>query len=76
MGMASTERLKIKETNGGCCGQKEYDLPFFFMEACGLEVEEELSTLATQYHAAENQFERFRSFLELISRFDCGNYFF
>ena len=38
--------------------------------------------MAHGYHAAENKFERFRGFLELISRFEfefefrrCGNYF-
>ena len=37
--------------------------------------------LRNTYHEAENKFERFRRFLELISRFEfdfrrCGNYLF
>ena len=50
-GDVSHGEVAIKETNGGCCGQKEYDLLSMFMEACGLEVEGELSTMATQYWA-------------------------
>ena len=42
---------------------------------------ESAATWLLKYHAAENKFERFRRFLQLISRFEfefrrCGNYIF
>ena len=48
-------KVQIEEAHGSSCRQKEYNLirlrcPFF-MEAFGLEVEEDLSTQATQYWA-------------------------
>ena len=41
---------KIEETNGSCSGQKKSTTSLsLFIEAYGLEVEEELSTMATQH---------------------------
>ena len=50
-GDVSHGEVKNEEAYGGCCGQEEYDLPLFVLETHGLEVEEELSTMATQYWA-------------------------
>ena len=51
----SNGKVEIEETDGSCCGQaadkKSTTLLSLFMEAKGLEVEEELSTMATQYLA-------------------------
>ena len=44
--------LQIEETDGSCCGIKKSTTSLsLFMETYGLEVEEELSTMATQYWA-------------------------
>ena len=52
VGMAPTERLKIEETLMAAAeGKTSTTSLSLFMEAHGLEVEEELSTLATQYWA-------------------------
>ena len=49
-GDGSHGKVNIEETDGSSSGQKEHDLSLsLFMEAFGLEVEEELSTMATQY---------------------------
>ena len=53
--MVPARRLNNEEANGGCCGRKENDLPFLFVETYGREVEEELSTMATQYWAEGGQ---------------------
>ena len=46
---SSHGKVKTEETGGSSSGQKEYDLPVFVHgSASGLEIEEELSTLATQ----------------------------
>ena len=44
--MASTERSNLRRQIAATAGKKEYDLLSLFMEAYGLGVEEELSTLA------------------------------
>ena len=49
-GMAPTERLKLRRQMAAA-GKKSTTSLSLFMEAYGLEVEEELSTLATQYWA-------------------------
>ena len=48
---SSAPLIEIEETDGSSGKQKEYDLFILVMEAYGLEVEEVLSTLATQYWA-------------------------
>ena len=48
VGDGSYGEVEIEETDGSCSRQKECDLSVLFMEAYGLEIEEELSTLATQ----------------------------
>ena len=52
VGMSPTERLNIEETDGSCGGKKEYNLrcPSSWRHMA-LEVQEELSTMATQYWA-------------------------
>ena len=47
----SYAKVKNKETDGSCCGQKEHDVPFLVHGSIGLEVEEELSSMATQFWA-------------------------
>ena len=51
VGMSPTEGVTIKETDGSGCGQKSTTSLSLFMEAYGLEEEEELSTMATQHWA-------------------------
>ena len=53
MGMSPTESLKLRKADGSCCRKKKKRTTSLsmFMEAFGLEVEWELSTLATQYWA-------------------------
>ena len=44
--------VQNKKTDGSCCSNQEVRLSLsLFMEAYGFEVEEELSTMATQYWA-------------------------
>ena len=49
--LASTERLKLRRQMAAAAGKKSTTSLSLFMEAFGLEIEEELSTLATQYWA-------------------------
>ena len=43
-------KVQVEETDGSCGREKEHDLPFFlFMEVYGLEVEDEISAMATQF---------------------------
>ena len=51
VGMAPTEGLKWRRQMAATAGKKSTTSLSLFMEAFGLEVEEELSTLATQYWA-------------------------
>ena len=51
MRMAPTERLKLRRQMAAAAVEKSTTSLSLFMEAYGLEVEEELSTLATQYWA-------------------------
>ena len=51
VGMASTERLKLRRQMAAAAGEKSTTSLSLFMEAYGLEEEEELSTRATQYWA-------------------------
>ena len=51
VGMAPTERLKLRRQMAGAADKKSTTSLSVFMEAYGLEVEEELSTLATQFWA-------------------------
>ena len=51
LGMALTERLKLRRQMAAAAGKKSTTSLSLFMEACGFEVEEELPTLATQYWA-------------------------
>ena len=46
-----TERSKLRRQMAAAAGQKSTTSLSLFLEACGLEVEEELSTMATQYWA-------------------------
>ena len=50
-GVAPAERLKLRRQMAAAAGKKSTTSLSFFMEVYGLEVEEELSTLATQYWA-------------------------
>ena len=47
----STQRLKLRIQMAAAAGKKRTTSLSLFMEAYGLEVEEELSTMATQYWA-------------------------
>ena len=49
--MSPTERLKLRRQMAAAAGKKSTTSLSLFMEAYGLEVEEELSTMATQYWA-------------------------
>ena len=51
LGMAPTERLKLRRQMAAAAGKKSTTSLSLFMEAYGSEVEEELSTLATQHWA-------------------------
>ena len=51
VGIAPTERLKLRRQMAAAAGKKSTTSLSLFMEAFGLEVEEDLSTLATQYWA-------------------------
>ena len=51
VGMAPTERLKLRRQMAAAAGKKSTTSLSLFMEAYGLEVEEELSTMATQHWA-------------------------
>ena len=48
-GFSPFRKIEIEEAAGSSNGQKEYILAALFLEAYDLEVEEDLSTLATQY---------------------------
>ena len=49
-GFGHHREIEIEETDGSCSGHKKSTTSLsLFVEACGLEVEEELSTLATQF---------------------------
>ena len=50
--MSPTERLKLRRQMAAVVSKKSTTSLSSFMEANGLEVEEELSTVATQYWAA------------------------
>ena len=47
----STERLNLRRQMAAAASKKSTTSLSLFMETCGLEVEEELSTMATQYWA-------------------------
>ena len=49
LGMDPTERLKLRRQTAAAAGKKSTTSLSLFMEAHGLEVEEELSTLATHW---------------------------
>ena len=51
VGMAPTERLKLRRQMAAAAGNKSTTFLSLFMESYGLEVEEELSTMATQFWA-------------------------
>ena len=51
MGIAPTERLKLRRQTAAAAGKKSTTSQSLFMEGYGLEVEEELSTVTTQYWA-------------------------
>ena len=51
VGLVPTERLKLRRQMAAAAGKKSTTSLSLFMEAYGLEVEEELSTLAAQYWA-------------------------
>ena len=48
VGIAPTKRLKLRRQMAAAAGKKSTASLSLFMEACGFEVEEELSTVATQ----------------------------
>ena len=50
-GVTSTERFKLRRQIAAAAGKQSTTSLSLFMEAYGLEVEEELSTMATQYWA-------------------------
>ena len=49
--MALLERLKLRRQTAAAAGKKSTTSLCLFMEACGLEVKEEFSIMATQYWA-------------------------
>ena len=49
--LTPTERLKLRRQMAAAAGKKSTTSLSLFMEATGLDVEEDLSTLATQYWA-------------------------
>ena len=49
VGLAATERLKLRRQMAAAAGKQSTTSLSLFTEAYGLEVEEELSTLASQY---------------------------
>ena len=49
--MAPTERLKLRRQTAAAAGKKSTTTLSLFMEACALEVEEEISTMSTQHWA-------------------------
>ena len=51
VGMSPGERLKLRRQMVAAAGKKSTTSLSLFMEAYGSEVEEELSTMATQYWA-------------------------
>ena len=51
VGMSPTERLKLRIQMAAATGKKSTTSLSLFKETYGLEVEEELSTMATQYWA-------------------------
>ena len=51
VGMAPTERFKLRRQMAAAAGKKSTTSLSLFMEAYGLEAEEELSTMTTQYWA-------------------------
>ena len=51
MEMSPTERLKLRRQMAATAAKKSTTSLSLFMEACGIEVEEELSTMACQYWA-------------------------
>ena len=51
VGMSPTERLKLRRQVAAAAGKKSTTSLSLFMETYGLEVEEELSTMAIQYWA-------------------------
>ena len=51
VGMSPTVRLKLRRQMAAAAGKKSATSLSLFMEAYGIEVEEELSTMATQYWA-------------------------
>ena len=55
MEMVHTERLKLRRQMAAAAGKKRTTSLSLFMDALGLEVEEELSTVATQT-LAEGEF--------------------
>ena len=48
VGMAPTERLNLRGQMAAATGKKESTFLSLFLEVCGLEVEQELATMATQ----------------------------
>ena len=57
VGMTPTERLKLRRQMAAAAGTKSTTSLPLFMGACGLEVEEELSTMAAQFSAEGEQKE-------------------
>ena len=51
VGMSPTDRLKLRRQMAAAAGKKSTTSLSLFMEAHGLEVEDEISTMATQYWA-------------------------
>ena len=51
VGMSPTERLKLRRQMAAAAGKKSTTSLSLFMEAHGLDVEDEISTMATQYWA-------------------------
>ena len=51
VGMSPTERLKLRRQLEAAAGKKSSTSLPLFMEAYGLEVEDGISTMATQYWA-------------------------
>ena len=51
VGMSPTERLKLRRQMAAAAGKKSTTSLSLFMEAHGLEVKDEISTMATQYRA-------------------------
>ena len=64
--MAPTERLKLRRPMAAATGKKNTTSLSLFMEAYGLDIEEELSTMATQHWAGKWSYEQKEAWMRQI----------